>query len=88
MTAAPPNTTYVDIDGATITAGRACWHFASIAAGDTVVRTVVLRVDRDAPPGALRNLLIVRTNSADPASGSATIDVEGVTPVSIPIVTG
>jgi uncharacterized repeat protein (TIGR01451 family) len=84
----PAHTSYVDIDGGTVTAGKACWTFTSIAPGETVVRTVVLRIDRDAPAGPLRNLLITHTNSADKAADSATIDVEGVTPVSIPIVTG
>ena len=84
----PPNTTYVDIDGGALSGGRVCWHFASIAAGDTEVRNVVLRVDRDAPQGPIRNLLIVNAGDAVSVRDAATTDVEGVTPASIPIVTG
>ena len=85
----PPHTTYVDIDGGTLTpaAGSAGTSRRSPPARPTCA-TVVLRVDRDAPQGPLRNLLIVTARDAASVRDSATIDVEGVTPASIPIVTG
>ena len=83
------HTAYVDIDGGTLTGGKACWHYASIPAGETVTQTVELRIDRDAPQGQLQNIMVTSTPDAASVRDSATVDVRGVTSGgSIPIVTG
>ena len=87
----PPHTTYVSVDGASIVNGQACWHFATLAAGSTTTRDIVLRVDANAPAGLINNLLVVHGADAAPAHDGAGVTVKpgpGTTNPTIPIVTG
>lgn len=62
----PRDVTIVDRNGGTlVSGGRVCWRVRRLAAGATVRRVLVVRVDRDARPGTLLNRATVGRRRAE-----------------------
>jgi uncharacterized repeat protein (TIGR01451 family) len=81
----PAHMTFVSVDGAAFSSGRACWMIASLAVGAQRTFTVLARIDANAPTGEEENLARGHASNAAPVIGSATVDVaqSGSPPVSV-----
>jgi hypothetical protein len=71
----PSHMTFVSAPGAIFVGGKACWSFASLAAGATRTFHIVAHVDADAPTGDETNVARATSANAGNARDEATVHV-------------
>ncbi len=71
----PAHMTFVSAPGATFVGGKACWAFASLAAGARRTFHIVAHVDADAPNGVERNVARATSSNAGNAQDDAAVRV-------------
>ena len=88
----PAELVFDSAPGATFSKGRACWHIALAKAGSTTTFKITAKVDNDAKPGVVKNIVVATADNAGKVTARAPVKVtagrKGVKGVLSPGVTG
>ena len=76
--AVPAHTTFVSAPGATFDRGTVCWTRPSLKPGSVLRFRVVVRIDRDAPTGRIRNVAVATSSNASRSVGIARTRVTAI----------